>query len=221
MPAVRTSPRAAGADREARLLRAAVRAFAAHGYEGASVRAICASAESNVAAVKYYFGDKAGLYAAAIRSAVGSLMAMRPIPPKDVAPDPEMALFNWVRWGVEFVLEGGESRVALTKIILREMREPSPIFRELFNDIGMPISHELEAIIADLARHRKAQVDVRRLGACVLLLTTQYEHNAPFLQQIGLPPPRTAKEFDALASVIVDMAMGAIRPGAGDGGERA
>ena len=45
-----------------RLLQAALEVFAAKGYEGASTREICRLAEVNVAAIHYYFGDKASLY---------------------------------------------------------------------------------------------------------------------------------------------------------------
>jgi len=50
-----------------RLLAAAASLFAERGYEGASVRAICAAAETNINAVTYHFGGKKGLYAAVIQ----------------------------------------------------------------------------------------------------------------------------------------------------------
>ena len=49
-----------------RLLTAAAELFATRGYEGASVRAICAAAETNLNAVNYHFGNKQTLYAAVI-----------------------------------------------------------------------------------------------------------------------------------------------------------
>ena len=41
-----------------RLLDAAEELFCEHGFEGASIRDIAASAECNIASVNYYFGGK-------------------------------------------------------------------------------------------------------------------------------------------------------------------
>ena len=49
-------------DAQQRLVQAALKVFATKGYEGASTREICRLAEVNVAAIHYYFGDKATLY---------------------------------------------------------------------------------------------------------------------------------------------------------------
>lgn len=51
-----------------RLIAAATDLFAAKGYEGASVRAICATAGTNLNGVSYHFGGKRGLFNAVIRS---------------------------------------------------------------------------------------------------------------------------------------------------------
>jgi TetR/AcrR family transcriptional regulator, regulator of cefoperazone and chloramphenicol sensitivity len=51
---------------KARLLEAAGEEFAEKGFEGATVRAICDRAGTNLAAVNYHFGDKEQLYEQAV-----------------------------------------------------------------------------------------------------------------------------------------------------------
>jgi AcrR family transcriptional regulator len=55
---------ACGEDTRRRILEVAIAAFGEGGYEGASTRAIAQQAESNIAAIQYYFGGKEGLYRA-------------------------------------------------------------------------------------------------------------------------------------------------------------
>ena len=59
-------PRADGVQARERILLAALRLFADKGYASTSVRDIAQAADANVAAIGYYFGDKAGLYRAAL-----------------------------------------------------------------------------------------------------------------------------------------------------------
>ena len=47
-----------------RLLYAGLRTFAQKGYAGLTIRALCNECDSNLAAIKYYFGDKHGFYCA-------------------------------------------------------------------------------------------------------------------------------------------------------------
>ena len=47
-----------------RLLESAVKLFAENGFNGVSVRELCAAADANVAAIQYHFGGKEGLYQA-------------------------------------------------------------------------------------------------------------------------------------------------------------
>jgi AcrR family transcriptional regulator len=61
-----------------RLLLAALKLFSEQGYAKTSIRAIAAEAQANVAAVSYYFGDKAALYAALFSDSFGSLHALVP-----------------------------------------------------------------------------------------------------------------------------------------------
>src|SRR6516162_5650356 len=72
-------PRTAKVTREAKatrdkIIKAASRAFAVNGYEGASIRAIVAEADVNQAAINYHFGSKEGLYRAVLQTALRALM---------------------------------------------------------------------------------------------------------------------------------------------------
>ncbi|HET7863864.1 MAG TPA: TetR family transcriptional regulator, partial [Burkholderiaceae bacterium] len=63
----RGSRRDGEASRE-RILHAAIRLFALQGFKNTSTRDIAKAAKVNVAALNYYFGDKAGLYRATFSS---------------------------------------------------------------------------------------------------------------------------------------------------------
>jgi AcrR family transcriptional regulator len=60
-----------------RLLMAAERSFADHGFAATSVRTITAAADCNVAAVNYHFGGKRGLYEALFSSRLALLRKQR------------------------------------------------------------------------------------------------------------------------------------------------
>lgn len=68
LPANRYRPgaRQRGEDTRRRILETALSLFAAEGFDSASTRAIAEQAEVNLPAIQYYFGNKEGLYRAAI-----------------------------------------------------------------------------------------------------------------------------------------------------------
>ena len=72
MPRPAKVTRVSQATRE-KIIKAASRAFALNGYEGASVRTIVAEAQVNQAAINYHFGSKEGLYRAVLETS--------PLPP--------------------------------------------------------------------------------------------------------------------------------------------
>lgn len=59
-----------------RLLTAAIRLYARHGYEGVSLDEIVAAAKINKRMVYHYFGDKDGLYAAVLKSVFDRLTVL-------------------------------------------------------------------------------------------------------------------------------------------------
>jgi AcrR family transcriptional regulator len=61
----------------ARILDAAERLFAEHGYAGASVRRITADAQADLGAVRYHFGSKDGLFGAVLQRRLEPLCERR------------------------------------------------------------------------------------------------------------------------------------------------
>lgn len=68
----------------ARILSAAVTEFAAHGYSGGRINRIANDAESNVRMIYAYFGNKSGLFDAALSDAIVRMAEEVPPKPSDL-----------------------------------------------------------------------------------------------------------------------------------------
>ena len=93
-----TKDKAGKGDTADAVLRAATVLFARHGYDGASVRDICAQAGVSANAIHYHFGDKDGLYRQVLErfAAVQTEAAARILaaPPRDLSDlETRLALF--------------------------------------------------------------------------------------------------------------------------------
>src|SRR5919199_6351467 len=60
-----------------RVLDAAERLFAEHGYQATTLRMVTAEAGANIAAVNYYFGSKQALLAAVVHRVIGPVAEER------------------------------------------------------------------------------------------------------------------------------------------------
>jgi TetR/AcrR family transcriptional regulator, regulator of cefoperazone and chloramphenicol sensitivity len=67
MPKRRRREQARAEETRRRLIQVAIETFAAVGYDGTSTRELAKRAGANLSAIRYYFGDKEGLYRAAIQ----------------------------------------------------------------------------------------------------------------------------------------------------------
>jgi AcrR family transcriptional regulator len=81
-----------------RILAAAIKEFAAEGYSGARVEAICKRARANPRMIYHYFGDKDGLYVTVLEHVLGDLRSAElKLEVNHVAPLTGMLqLFNFV-----------------------------------------------------------------------------------------------------------------------------
>ncbi len=166
------APRSDGVEARARLLEAALTLFAEKGFTKTSTREIAKAAGVNIAAISYYFGDKASLYAACFTEPMGG-NASELIAHFDVPGLPLEAALQILITGYLEPLKHGETVRKCMRLHMRELVEPTSQFLiEIDRDIKAP--HE--ALMRVLCRHlglARPDDDVHRLAISVTGLPMQ------------------------------------------------
>jgi AcrR family transcriptional regulator len=130
----------------ARLLVAALRLFAEQGYTKTSIRQIAQAAGANVAAISYYFGNKAGLYRSVFWGGAAP-------PPKSGGEEESMAaerpslamLFEHI---LAPLRSGAQARLWI-KLHRREMIEPAGLWQEKVDRGMQPMHAALVAMLCE------------------------------------------------------------------------
>ena len=177
-------PRSDGEQSRQRLRQAALALFAQHGFAKTSTRAIVRSAGTNVAAISYHFGDKAGLYRAVFSEPLGSAPAAEtrarvatndpadppPAPPQK--PPLAQALATLYAGFIEPLRHGDAARQCM-KLHMREALEPSGLW-EHDAACGFEAQHRgLLALLCGQFGLRRADAELHRLALCLTGLGVQ------------------------------------------------
>ncbi len=215
MKAPITSPSAAsgerasrsdGAESRERILYTALALFAEHGFAKTSTREIAKAAGVNIAAISYYFGDKAGLYNATFNEPMGGNAG-------DFAKlfeAAELPIVEALRIYMDLYLaplKHGEVVRQCMRLHMREMVEPTSQWaEELERDIRGP--HE--ALVRILCRHlgiARADDDVHRLALAVSGLAIQLFVMQDIVEALRPPLLRSADSIDTWADRLHLYAM--------------
>ncbi len=196
---------------EKRLLEAAGEIFAEYGYRAATVRQICEKAGANIAAVNYHFGDKEGLYMAVLRSVPDAHAEKYPadhgLTPGATARE---KLAAYIQSLLHRVFDEGRPGWH-TKIMAREMLEPTRALDSLVEEIARPLHRELASIIRELLG-TKANDDTVRLCTLSILSQCVYYHHARSVLSRLYPEQKYApQDVVRLARHITDFSIGALK----------
>lgn len=206
--------RSDGAESRQRLLHAALALFAEKGFAKTSTREIAQAAGANIAAISYYFGDKAGLYRAAFFEPMNGVGGS----PSDAIPlfdRPHFTLQESLRGLLEsFVapLKQDELAQQCVRLHFREMIEPTGVWAEQI-DSGIKPAHA--ALVAVLCRHlglRRADDDVHRLAFAIVGLALQLFINRDVMQAIRpglIASPRAIDLYVERLTVYAEAMVGA------------
>ena len=157
--------RSDGVEARARLLHAALRLFAEKGFANTSTRELAAAAGVNIAAISYYFGDKAGLYRAAYTEPMGSCNDLIVCNVGDVSL--EQALRLMLTQIVE-PMKLGDLVQLCTRLHFREMVEPTGLWAEEIDNGIRPAQVALVLVLCQHLGLTDPDDDVHRLAFSIV-----------------------------------------------------
>lgn len=196
---------------ESRLLEAAGEIFAEVGYRAATVRQICEKAGANIAAVNYHFGDKEGLYMAVLRSVPDAhaekFPANRGLPPGATA---QQRLAAYIESLLNRVFDEGRPGWH-TKIMAREMIEPTRALDTLVTDVALPVHQQLAAIVRKLLGSRATEDAVRLCTLSILSQCVYYHHARSVLSRLYPQQEYGSRDIAQLAHHITRFSQGALQ----------
>jgi AcrR family transcriptional regulator len=203
--ATATAVRSDGIEARQRLLDAALVLFADKGYAKTSIREIALAAQVNIAAISYYFGDKAGLYRVVfmdprtnphlanviLEGAVGGL---------------EPALQGLIR-GVMAPLKLGEAMQRCMKLHFREMLEPTGLWAEEIETDFKPTHAALVTAVCQHLGVTEADDDIHRLVFTFMGLATTPHVAGDVLAAIRPSLLATPEAIDVYCDRLVSYGM--------------
>ena len=196
--------RSDGVEARAHLLRTALRLFSEKGFAKTSTREIAQTAGANIAAISYYFGDKAGLYRAVLNESLGQ-------PCDDISRyqphhlSLREALAGFMDGFVQPLKQGDLAR-QFTRLHFREMLEPTGLWA---GQIESSIKPAHAALVEVLCRHlgvTKADDDVQRLAFSVTGLALQMFVSHEVIEAVRPQLIASPKAIDLWSSQLVDFA---------------
>jgi TetR/AcrR family transcriptional regulator, regulator of cefoperazone and chloramphenicol sensitivity len=140
-----------------RVLNAACKIFGKKGYRDARIADICRQAGTNVAAVNYYFGSKAALYAEAWKQAFEKDII--PDPPEAADATPEERLCARIHALVRKFCDRGTGG-QFTRMYLMELANPTGLIDDSWRELIEPRRRHLIGIIRDLIGPAATDEDV-------------------------------------------------------------
>lgn len=188
-----------------KLLQSAGQVFAEHGFHAATVREICSRAGANVAAVNYYFGDKAELYEEVLRQAVsathdaGMREALSILEPKE-------ALRRTIRYMLGKFC--GADRPSWTmRLMVHEMAQPTPALARVVDEIIAPNYALIRRIVGSLLDlppdHEKTRLCVHSIFAQI----AHYAHARPAIARLWPGLEMNEDTMDRIADHIAEFSQ--------------
>ena len=186
MTKARTGPRADRTDARGDILASARELFASRGFRGTTMRAVAEGADVDVALVPYYFGNKEGLFAAALEMPV----------------DPRSKLDEVFAQG----LEGIGERIARTVAGVLDDATTGPAL------VGLIRSAMTEGPAHELVRDFIDNVIVEGYAQHIDTPDARERASLAATQVIGLAMARHVLRIEPLASMSVDDVVAHVGP---------
>lgn len=205
-----TGTRADGQERRERILRAAMELFARQGFEQTTTRQIAEAGRSNVAAIKYYFGDKQGLIVAVMEAARNRIAdggePMMVVPQEDARE----SLKQWVIWVLKTARRRRQADATTASLMIRALAMKSEMIAPLAARLGAPVRANINLLIDELT-DRSLSAHVRESAfAFIFSLCSNFIHGGVLLENMGITVPEDDAGLERLAERMTDFIVGGL-----------
>jgi TetR/AcrR family transcriptional regulator, regulator of cefoperazone and chloramphenicol sensitivity len=197
-------------DRETRdrLVAAAARLFAAHGYKKVTVREICRAARANVAAVNYHFGGKLGLYRTVLQQAIDAMVRMNEaVRVAGEGRPPEEKLRRFIVILLNQILT--PEHAMLHHLVQREVQDPTSVLDALVDQGIRPRLEYLARVVAEMIGSDPRDDRVLRCVGSINAQAILYMPN-PIATRLGFSFKGTSKDIEAAAAHIAAFSIAGV-----------
>ena len=196
--------RADGVEARARLLHTALRLFAEKGFANTSTREVATAAGANIAAISYYFGDKAGLYRAAYTEPMGSCSDMAVIDASTVSLEEALRM---MLSQITEPMKLGDLVQLCTRLHFREMLEPTGLWAEEIDNGIRPAQLALVQVLCKHLALTEPDDDVHRLAYSIVGLAIHLFVGRDIVQALQPQLLATPAAIDSYTDRIVGYAL--------------
>jgi len=214
MPSAPPPTRSDGIHARLRLLRAALECFATHGFNKTSTRQIAQTAGVNLAAINYYFGNKADLYRAVYSQlcevATGSMSGNLPQGlPTQLGEGVTLlsVLQAFFRISLQPLKQSEAMRLSM-RLHFREVLEPSGMLQEHIDRQIRPLHESLTALLSNQLGLVAPDDDALRLSLSIQGLVVFHFVAQDMVVQLAPSLTATAEAIDTLAERLAIFAQG-------------
>ena len=192
-----------------RILEAAGQLFAERGFESTTVRDICQAAGANVAAVNYYFGDKERLYVEAVVRAHKWRLDQAQLPDWNENTTARQKLADFIETFFRRVL-GGPDDTWRTKIVMREIMNPTAACAEIANSNIRPQFEILQSILRQLLPASTTDEELHLTAFSIVGQCLFYHVAGPVIRNLVDESEYATYDVDKLAAHVTKLTLAAL-----------
>jgi TetR/AcrR family transcriptional regulator, regulator of cefoperazone and chloramphenicol sensitivity len=208
-PQVKTKSPVLPEDTRSKLLDAAGQVFAESGFQGATVREICARAGVNIALVNYHFGDKLELYTEVLRYSLGP--AGNGIVSKAGGTASAQDAFRELIHAMLLRICGADRPAWHFRLMMHELAQPTPAMASVIDETMKPVYDRFRELIGSMLDLPIGHDRVRLSTHSVIAQVVHYAHARHVVSRVWPELKLNPERIAQIANHIADFSLGGLR----------
>ena len=169
--------------------------------------AITAEAGVNLAAVKYYFGNKEELYREVLLDTHRKALEHETPVRLTEGENPEDTLRRWIYFCLRFMLLKRASNPVTGHLMSHELRQPTPCLNDFVRLVVRPFHQDLHQIVTAVMDESEVTEEIITVSHHIVGLCVHYDHGRAVMERLGQPVPKTDTDICRLAESVADFVL--------------